>query len=73
MLGAEQLFRTSPRLPGEGKESWDEVGEHVQFLFCELHGVREESLVAGSCDSYRTQQSSTRTRTHRNHQRNDER
>ena len=43
MLGAEhQLFVTPLRLPGEEKGSGDEVGEHAQFAFCELHRVRKE-------------------------------
>ena len=43
MLGAQpQLFVTPLRLPGEEKGSGDEVGEHAQFAFCELHKVRKK-------------------------------
>ena len=82
MLGAQpQLFVTPLRLPGEEKGLGDEVGEHAQYVFCELHKVRAKTLEGlGSCGSCRTQQSgtrtprsSTRTRTHRNHHRNDDR
>ena len=44
MLRSEPLpFVTPLRLPGEEKGLGDEVGEHAQFAFCELHSkVREE-------------------------------
>jgi len=38
-----RLFVTPLLLPGEEKRPGDEVGEHSQFVFCELHSrVREE-------------------------------
>ena len=43
MLGAEhRRFVTPFLLTGEEKRSGDEVGEHAQFAFCELHRVRKE-------------------------------
>ena len=40
-----RLFLTPLLLPGEEKRPGDEVGEHSQFVFCELHSrVREEKL-----------------------------
>ena len=75
-----RLFATPLILPGGGKRLVDEVGKHSQFVFCEQHGVRGELFVVGSSGSCRTQQrgtrtprSSTRTRTHRNQHRNDDR
>jgi len=42
MLGSKpRLFVTPLRLPGEEKGLGDEVGEHAQFAFCELHRVRK--------------------------------
>jgi len=41
-LGSElRLFVTPLRLPGEEKGLGDEVGEHAQFAFCELHRVQK--------------------------------
>ena len=48
MLGSElRLFVTPLRLPGEEKGLGDEVGEHAQFAFCELHGERKEKRRSG--------------------------
>ena len=67
-------------LPGDEKRLVGEMGENAYFLFCEQHGVRGESFVVGSSGAWRTQQrgtrtprSSTRTRTHRNLHRSDDR
>ena len=41
MRGAELALFFSPLLvAGDEKGLGDEVGEHAQFVFCELHGVR---------------------------------